>query len=84
MRSLRHAAILLALCLGVAAIASGCATLDEATGTTVAQRCANYRALVAALQADPALETDAGLQRRLIYYEVFIAANCPPVEVAEA
>ncbi len=64
---------------------AGCAAisprLDDLTGTTLDQRCADYRAAVSALDLIRASRdlTDSEQTRRNIY-EAFIAGSCPPVE----
>lgn len=62
--------------LALAALA-GCAAatpvLDQQTGTTLAQRCIDYRATMAALEV--AGETDS---TGYIIAKAFVVANCPP------
>lgn len=71
-----------------AMVLAGCSSvlsprIDEATGTTLAQRCVDYRATLAAYDA-------ASVERELKPEELavvsvlrgWVAANCPPVVVA--
>ena len=76
--------IRIALLAAVAVIMAACSVitprLDEATGTTLAQRCVDYRAAVAAYTA-------ISMQRELseaeaafkIAAESFVTVNCPVV-----
>lgn len=52
-----------------------CAQLDESTGTTFAQRCANYRATLATL--DAAGKTDS---TEYAIAKAFVEGNCPLVQ----
>ena len=66
--------------LSITFLAAACTSvlspkLDEATGTTLAQRCVDYRATMATLAV-------AGGQLNPAYIAAasFVAANCPPLE----
>ena len=60
----------MALVLGLGA----CAQVDEQTGTTFAQRCANYRATLATL--DAAGKTGSS---EYAIMKAFVEGNCPVV-----
>lgn len=62
----------------LAVLAIGCTErLDMLTGTTLAERCSDYRVALAGLDAIRDRElTDAEADRRVIY-QVFIEAKCP-------
>lgn len=48
--------------------------IDEGTGTTLAQRCVDYRASLAAMDAAGESDTDA-----YAFLKAFVTVNCPPV-----
>ena len=76
--------------IGGALLLAGCAGLsdriDGATGSTLAERCANYRLAVDTLEtiqgADRTLTADQ--QLRLTVYRNIIAQVCLPAEMGEA
>ena len=67
--------ILLALLLmGCSAVTS---KLDDATGTTKAQRCVDYQGALATAVALQSAKPTPGRAERITFYRVFIEANCP-------
>jgi len=68
--------------IAAAIVLAGCSAitpkLDEATGTTKAQRCVDYRGFLAtALTLQEAAPTESRAER-IAMYRAFIQANCPP------
>lgn len=67
----------------VAAVALiGCSAvtpkLDEATGTSKAQRCVDYRGFLATALTLQETSPSEARAERIAMYRAFIAANCPP------
>ncbi len=76
--------LMMALMAGSALMLGGCPTisgqLDEATGTTLEERCASRRAAVAAWDALEAAGSDlapSDAELRLVY-QIYINSVCPP------
>lgn len=56
----------------MALLLGACAQVDEQTGTTFEQRCANYRATMATLDAAGRTDSDA-----YAIAKAFVEGNCP-------
>lgn len=65
------------LSLSLPLLLAACPSLDETTGLSKEQRCANYRTLVANAKV---LEQTLERQKRIATYEALITVNCPPVQ----
>ncbi len=62
------------LILGACSVATQ--QLDQRTGTTKAQRCADYQGFLAAAVALQEASPSDARGERIKYYRAFIAANC--------
>jgi len=73
--------ITLIIALLVFVAASGCSAvsqkLDDTTGTTLAQRCADYRGFLASAVALQEVRPTEARAERIVAYRSFISANCP-------
>lgn len=81
MRYLKLSALLILSGCYLAGCAALTPRLDDLTGTTIGERCVDYRGSVAALDLARASRdlTDSEQSRRNIY-QAFIDEKCPPVE----
>lgn len=66
-------------CLALAGCSVASQRLDETTGTTKAQRCADYQGFLAGALAVQAQSPSEDRAARIAYYRAFILANCPEV-----
>ena len=68
--------VTLVAALIIAACSAITPKLDEHTGTTKAQRCADYQGFLAAALAVQANTPTEARAARIAYYKAFIGANC--------